>query len=360
MEDVLSQGIEQARAPRTEKLPGCPLCFNQTTREYFAVEDRNHGVPGKFAYDRCLCCDSVFQNPMVIDADLGLCYPPDYVPYDFSPEMPVVEFENGDSSFRQRIRNSIVASVKGVSGQGVIGLIGKLLSASRAMRERAFYGIVIDECIPRSNKTKNALDVGCGAGWMLERLGSIGWNVEGVEWDAKAATIAGERTGKKVWAGDFREIELENGRYGLIFLSHVFEHFHDPKGALRRFWELLEERGKLVLIYPNPNAFDARWFKENWFAWEAPRHLILPSARVMAELAAGSGFAQPRIRSRVASHLWTKSLAYELGFHPEKGPPPLRFSHKVGLLIQRIMNSLGWKAGSELIVVMEKAELEHR
>src|SRR6185369_2857671 len=111
--------------------------------------------------------------------------------------------------------------------------------------------LVTDECLPRCAKGGYALDVGCGAGWMLKRLSKVGWQVEGIEWDKKAAEIAQGRSKQKVYAGDFRDMNLPEAKYGLIFLSHVFEHFNEPRAVLGRLRNLLSARGKLVMIFPN-------------------------------------------------------------------------------------------------------------
>lgn len=189
---------------------------------------------------------------------------------------------------------------------------------------------------------------------MLNRLRKVGWQVEGIEWNETAAEIARQRTGQKVWAGDFREIELPRERYKLIYLSHVFEHFNDPVGALNRFYELLSVNGKLIMVFPNANSTDARWFGADWFAWEVPRHLILSSPKSILKLAEACRFVNTRVRTRVASHLWVSSEAYRRKLNPEQEFPELSLSEKMVLLYQQSAVSMGSLAGSELIVILEK------
>jgi SAM-dependent methyltransferase len=222
------------------------------------------------------------------------------------------------------------------------------------MRERAFYGIVPDNCLPDARDKYYALDIGCGSGWMLKRLAKVGWKAEGIEWDESAAELARQRSGSKVWTGDFRSIDLEIGKYRLVFLSHVFEHFHDPQGALERFFQILDTNGKLVMMFPNPQAFDARWFKNKWFAWEVPRHLILPAHKILPEMAKKAGFSSCSIGTRTARHYWTKSLAYDTGVDPEREVPTLQWKQETGFALQRAGVALGFSFGSETVVVLEK------
>ena len=351
--------VENSNTPRTEQLENCPICGSRNTKHFFTSPDRLHGTPGEFSYHICRACETVFQNPMVIQEDLHLCYPSEYNPYNYNPEMPEVDFEaNGNHGLlvnsRNLIRRAVVKEVWGEPLSGAAGLTGKVLAKSHAVRERAFYGMVHDECLPRARGNNFALDVGCGAGWMLKRLKQVGWQVEGIEWDKTAAEIAAARTGAKVYAGDFREIELPKEKYSLIHLSHVFEHFNEPLRLLERFYELLASGGKLVLIYPNPHSIDSEWYKEYWYAWDPPRHLIFPTPQSFRDYAYKIGFKNFKVNSIVAKHCWTNSKAYQMGLHPDKDQPELSLTEKMGLWYQRLITKLGADKGSEIILVLEK------
>jgi 2-polyprenyl-3-methyl-5-hydroxy-6-metoxy-1,4-benzoquinol methylase len=340
--------------PRTEVVKNCPVCGSNETFEMFSSPDLLHGVPGNFSYHRCKGCGSVFQNPMVLKEDLHLCYPKEYTPYCYDPETPNFDFDGAASTSRTALRNAVAKSVWGEPVSGFIGLAGRLLAKSRVLRERAFYGIVMDECIPRSHGDQYALDIGCGAGWMLRRLAKVGWLTEGIEWDEDAAHLAHKRTGTKVWAGDFMEIDLPKGKYKLVILSHVFEHLYHPRLALERFHELLAPGGALVLRLPNCNALDAKLFASDWFCWETPRHLILPSGKALLRLASNSGFVEPILRTNVAKWVWQSSKAYRLGKNPEQEQPDLNFSENARFQAQRVLNTLGFMVGSEMIAVFRK------
>ena len=349
----------KSKAPRTRTLENCPICGERDTKHFFTSPDRLHGTPGDYKYDICIRCRTVFQNPMVVKEDLALCYPPRYAPYNYNPEMPELNFEAGGkrgffAGSREAIRRAIAKAVWSEPSPGVAGLTGRVLARSRLFRERAFYGIVHDECLPNERGKYHALDVGCGAGWMLKRLKQVGWRVEGIEWDEKAAKIAADRTGARVWAGDFKEAELPKAKYHLIHLSHVFEHFDEPLSLLERFYELLAGNGRLVLIYPNPHSFDSRWFREYWYHWDPPRHLIFPTPESFTDHARRLGFVNIKVNSIVAKHCWLNSKAYKMGLHPDENLPDLNFSERLGYWYQRFITRLGATAGSELIVVLEK------
>jgi len=351
---VVTSVASERALPRTEELDNCPICGGGATSEIFSSPDLLHGVPGIFNYHRCNSCWSVFQNPMVVKEDLHLCYPKEYSPYCYDPETPNIDFDSSADGVKTALRNAVAKSVWGEPIDGFVGLVARLLAKSRVIRERAFFGIVDDEYIPRSREDQYALDIGCGAGWMLKRLTKVGWLAEGIEWDSDAARLAEQRTGNKVLAGDFMDIALPTGKYRLVTLSHVFEHLYHPRLALERFYELLAPGGTLILRFPNCNALDAKIYRGEWFCWEVPRHLILPSAKAILSLAEDVGFIDPVLRTNVAKWVWQSSKAYGLGENPELVRPELSLGENAKFQLQRFLNALDFKVGSEMIAIFRR------
>lgn len=344
-------------APRTSPLDRCPICDSEETSFFFSSPDRLHSVPGVFSYDACKTCGTVFQNPMVVQEDLHLCYPSEYEPYNLQREIPDIDFDalpNGN--LRSGIRKAIVENVKGRTTSGFAGTVGRLLSKSAFLRERAFYGLVIDECLPKGAGDHFALDLGCGSGWLMEKLKKVGWQTDGIEWNENAAQFAREITGSNVWAGDFREADIPKGKYELIVLNHVFEHINDPKQALQRVRELLKDGGKAILFYPNPYSLGAVWQKTNWFPWEVPRHLIFPTPAAVRILANETGFSTIYIFTRAyySEVHWGRSKAYKVGRHPETDAPELGFAEKLGVLLENLAVKIGFDKGWEIVATLHK------
>jgi len=348
---------ESSLSPRTQKLKACPVCESSRTRTFFSSQDRLHGVPGLFSYDLCEDCDSVFQNPMVVPEDLHLCYPTDYSPYNLTQEVPDVDFTSlPTGNIKQRLRSTIVSAVRDGESSGLIGVAGRALSRSRFARERAFYGLVIDECLPKGKGPHNALDLGCGSGWLMQKLKTVGWDVEGLEWNADAAELAQKITGCNVWSGDFFDADLPTEKYQLIVLNHVFEHFSHPVRVLDKIRTLLADDGIAVLFFPNPHSSGARKYRASWFPWEVPRHLVLPSVKAMDILARRSGFRSSRTRARAyySEVHWARSKAYVVGRHPESDAPELEMSEKIGVTRERVASTLGFDTGWEVVSVLRK------
>lgn len=102
------------------------------------------------------------------------------------------------------------------------------------------------------------LDVGCGGGWLLDRLRDFG-APEGIEPDASLGGPRRDAQGD-VHVAPFDESFQPDKRYGLILMLDVLEHLDDPTAALRHARGLLAPTGRLILTVP---AFNALWTRHD-------------------------------------------------------------------------------------------------
>lgn len=119
---------------------------------------------------------------------------------------------------------------------------------------------------------KNLLDVGCGTGDFLLAAKNNDWNISGVEPDEKAREIANEKTNNSVY-GIEKLLNFDKHSFDVITLWHVLEHLPELEENISVFKSLLKPNGRLVIAVPNFKSYDAIFYKENWAAFDAPRHL---------------------------------------------------------------------------------------
>lgn len=138
-------------------------------------------------------------------------------------------------------------------------------------------------------KTGKLLDVGTGTGYFAYTMQNQGWLVSTVEKSDDARHFAEKNFRLKVYPSlnDFaQKEELQD----VITLWHVLEHIEPLNHTMSQFYNLLAKNGLLVLALPNCNSYDATVYKENWAAYDVPRHLWHFTPKDIQTLAQKHGF----------------------------------------------------------------------
>lgn len=112
------------------------------------------------------------------------------------------------------------------------------------------------------------LDIGCGTGEFLLEMRTGGWDLCGMETAPEARKQANDQSLMVM-----KSLEEVNGSFDVITLWHVLEHIHKIKDLFNHLNRLLKPGGYLVLAVPNIDSIDAKYYKHNWVALDAPRHL---------------------------------------------------------------------------------------
>ena len=117
------------------------------------------------------------------------------------------------------------------------------------------------------------LEIGSSTGDLLNffhrKIGVKFAHLAGVEPDAASAAHCRERYGIRVSPSLTGFVE----KFDRIVLWHTLEHIHDLHETLQAVAGLLEPDGQLVIALPNPACSGANHYRENWVAFDAPRHL---------------------------------------------------------------------------------------
>jgi 2-polyprenyl-3-methyl-5-hydroxy-6-metoxy-1,4-benzoquinol methylase len=133
-------------------------------------------------------------------------------------------------------------------------------------------------------KQKGAiLDMGAGTGAFLQVMNRKGWEIQGIEPDEGARSVARELYGLELQNKD-HFYQLRENSFDAITLWHVLEHVQDLHGYVDRLRLLLKENGKLFIAVPNYTSLDAAVYKLYWAAYDLPRHLYHFSPRSMEVL----------------------------------------------------------------------------
>lgn len=113
--------------------------------------------------------------------------------------------------------------------------------------------------VVNNTKGKRVLDVGCSQGTVPILLGQKGFTVAGIDIDSGVIRDANQLLSKEPHDvrklvsfihQDFLEFNYGNDRFDAIIFSELLEHLPEPEVFIKRAYELLENRGQLIITVP--------------------------------------------------------------------------------------------------------------
>lgn len=287
----------------------CRLCGSQDAAALFESRDRVHGLPGNFTVFQCRGCRAVFYRPVLGAEELSRYYPEGYGRYRHSKAI-------GKKDYRG-IRRFVLESHYGYPSPRKLG-------SSPARRATAFFLslLMARGAVPYRGEG-NFLDVGCGGGSHLYRLKRWGWNAYGVEPSAVGAAQA-RSLGLNVYQGQIEDAGFPDGFFDVVRLNHVLEHLAEPRGAFREISRILKPDGLVYVTVPNTLSFTFWLFGANWYALDAPRHVISYCPETLKFLCRATGFEVIRLRFRSGPFNFVRSVKYYLEDTGDRWPDRLR------------------------------------
>jgi 2-polyprenyl-3-methyl-5-hydroxy-6-metoxy-1,4-benzoquinol methylase len=145
---------------------------------------------------------------------------------------------------------------------------------------------------------RRVLDVGCGAGMLLEELARCGWEPWGIEPNRELAQSVAEGLDvphQRIVAAQAEEAILPNDSFDLVTMAHVLEHLHDPREVLGKIRGWLHRDGMLRIWVPNIASLESRMLGHLWFGLDLPRHLYHFDPTTISRLLDAAGFTVERL-----------------------------------------------------------------
>jgi SAM-dependent methyltransferase len=138
------------------------------------------------------------------------------------------------------------------------------------------------------------LDVGFGAGTLLEAARRAGWHSFGVEVSGRAVEHV-RGMGFEVFAGTLQEAGYPENFFDVVTASEVLEHVRNPQTVLREIARVLRPGGLLWLTTPHGRGASAQILGVKWSVVSPPEHLQLFSRAGGRKLLAAVGLRQVRV-----------------------------------------------------------------
>lgn len=112
--------------------------------------------------------------------------------------------------------------------------------------------------IERPGGTRSVFDIGCGEGFFLKGMKSLGWNVSGTDYSSEGiANHNPELKGEMTFGPALEVIEQfrkSRRTFGLVNLGNILEHVLDPLQLLESVRPLLRADGLLRVVVPNDSS----------------------------------------------------------------------------------------------------------
>ncbi len=146
------------------------------------------------------------------------------------------------------------------------------------------------------------LDVGCGAGLLLEAARAAGVEAVGVDAAGDRAAEARARSGAVVHAGTLETLSADLGRFDVIRMNQLVEHVPSPRALLAAARARLAPGGALHLATPNLDALAHAALGPRWrqLGRDDNGHLVLLTPAHVARYAHEVGLRVTRLRTRGA------------------------------------------------------------
>lgn len=336
----------------TEDVPWCPLCGNDSRRVlYTGLKDRLFGALGEWNFKECCRCGLVFIDPRPTLEEIGKAYA-GYCTH-FFPD------PSGKTSLLHRIYKSVKSGYLG-KRWGYDGglrlwqtLLASLLYLTPSRRVDLDFSVMYLQATPGGR----VIDVGCGNGELIERLGDLGWEAQGVDVDELAVRVANKR-GLRAHIGTLESQNYPENSFDAVTVSHVIEHVHDPRSLLRECYRILKPRGRLIIATPNANSWGHNKYDSNWIGLDPPRHLHIFAPASLQYLVEQTGFRDVHVATsvRLADTLFAASESIRRTGRHAMGSqlPVIPIWAKAMQLIEWMLLNINPSLGEEIIVIAKK------
>jgi 2-polyprenyl-3-methyl-5-hydroxy-6-metoxy-1,4-benzoquinol methylase len=191
------------------------------------------------------------------------------------------------------------------------------------------------------------LDVGFGAGAILEVGRRRGWNVFGIEHSSLAVEQALANGFSGAVHGDFLQDHFGPGSFDVVAMVELIEHLPEPMPFLSHAYRLLRPGGVLFLTTPNGNGLSGRFLATRWSVLTPPEHLSLFSPRSLKQSLSRCGFQKIRVKTQAVNpYELLREVRRRLGSDSgTSGSPP---QHSSSSLNERLHATRTGQAGKSI------------
>lgn len=125
------------------------------------------------------------------------------------------------------------------------------------------YIEVLKQILSKISKDDNILEIGCGNGFVLEKLYQMGYkNVYGIEPGKEAVDKATENIKKNILVDILKPNLFKSKKFKLIFFFQTLDHIPNPNGFLNECYKIMDNNAYILAFNHNVNSFSAKLMGE--------------------------------------------------------------------------------------------------
>src|SRR2546425_1262531 len=263
--------------------------------QYSQLRDRSWSAPGTWSFRECVACGHLWLDPCPVAEEIGRLYA-SYYTHGVERGSPL----QGDG-FWPRCRRGVLEAYgyRGLAHDSTERFLGQALR---------FVPPVWEECEEIVHSVTGPprgrlLDIGCGDGYFLRIMRDLGWTVQGLEPDPKAAAFA-RAHGLDIIQSPIEAASLAPNAFDVITTSHVIEHVLEPFAFLSVARRVLKPNGILYVFTPNAESWGHAMFGPSWYPLEPPRHLHIFRPRNLVACAERARLQVVDVRTTGRLHLF--------------------------------------------------------
>ena len=248
----------------------CRICGSEGEHSVYTAKEMMLGLRDEHRYFQCGACGCLQIES--IPENLAAYYPSNYYSYS----SPHTTHKLKQELLKRR-------DYYAVTGKSLLGHVLSLAAPNQKLSSLRPLELKQDARI---------LDVGCGAGLLLNSLKEAGFTqLLGIDpFNAASIHYPNGLTIEK------RDIFSETGEWDVIMFHHSFEHLVEQQPTLKQAHQLLAKQGTVLLRVPTVSSYAWQHYGVNWSQLDAPRHLFLHSVDSIKKLAEQTGFTVSQIQ----------------------------------------------------------------
>jgi SAM-dependent methyltransferase len=256
----------------TRTTTACQIC-GTSTGNFVTTREMMFGTRERFTYFECGNCGCL--QLLDIPDDLTPYYPEGYYSFSPSPSIPT------RSVLRRWLNDWRTAG--SIFGHNPLSW---LLSQVRPGPDHSRIAEMLRPTGVRNLGAK-ILDVGCGAGGLLQGMADAGFRrLVGIDPFTTPRTDGSGRLRILATTID----QLQEADFDLVMSHHSLEHMVNQIDMLRQMRRVLKDDGVCLIRIPVASSEVWRRYRENWVELDPPRHLVVHTRRSFEAAANDAGF----------------------------------------------------------------------